>query len=136
MLDLDLTLDALMGDSLNTSHLYAVKLNPSMAELINISAKSNGHTPVTTANGWPPAQVNGTQLQPTTTKSTLHEETVREAFAHFGPVERVSLPAKPGRHASHAHIRELKAVLFVISCCALCVQSVMRSFCASPVDRV
>lgn len=136
MLDLDLTLDALMCDRLNTSHLYAVKLNPSRAEWINISATINGHSPVTTANGLPPAKVNGTQLQPTTTKSTLSEETVRETFAHFGPVKSVILPAKPGRHARHAHIRELKAVLFIIPCCAVCVQSVMQSFCVSPVDRV
>lgn len=133
MLDLDLTLDALMSDSLNTGHLYAVKLNPSVTELIKFSAKSNGHTQ---ANGLPPAKVNGTQLQPTTTKSKLHEDTVRETFAVFGPVERVRLAAKPGRHAGHAHIRESKAALFITRCCVLCVQSVKRSFCASLVDRV
>lgn len=133
MLDLDLTLDALMGDSLNTSHLYAVKLNPSMTELIKFSAKSNGHTH---ANGLPPAKVNGTHLQPPATKSRLHEDTVRETFAHFGPVERVRLAAKPGRRASHAHIRELKATLNIFSCCVLFVQSVKQNFCASLVDRV
>lgn len=115
MLDLDLTLDALMGDSLNTSHLYAVKLSPSMADCIRISAKVNGHvldaicsgiTPVTTADRLPPAKANGKRLQTTTTKSKLCEETVREAFAHFGTVEGVVLPAKPGKHARHAHISE------------------------------
>ncbi|GLD68267.1 putative RNA exonuclease NEF-sp [Lates japonicus] len=57
-LDLDLTLDALMGDTLNTSHLYAVKLKP-----------------------------------------------IRETFSHFGTVERIILPAKPGKHARHAFIK-------------------------------
>ncbi|XP_070780888.1 RNA exonuclease 5-like [Enoplosus armatus] len=115
MLDLDLTLDALMGDSLNTSHLYAVKLKPSTeTECTQISAKVNGHTldakcsgitPVTAANGFPPAKVNGKRLQPTTTKSKLSEETVRETFGHFGTVERVVLPAKPGKLSRHAHIK-------------------------------
>ncbi len=113
MLDLDLTLDALMGDSLNTSHLYAVKLSPRLAECIQISAKVNGHTldakcsgitPVTAADRLPPAKANGKQFQ--TTKFKLCEETVRETFAHFGTVERVVLPSKPGKHAKHAHISE------------------------------
>lgn len=117
MLDLDLTLDALMDDNLNTSHLYAVKLSPSMAECVRISGKVNGHTldakcsgitPVTTADRLPPAKANGTwkRLQTPTTKSKLSEETVRETFARFGTVERVVLPAKPGKHARHAHISE------------------------------
>ncbi|KAE8300468.1 RNA exonuclease 5 [Larimichthys crocea] len=101
MLDLDLTLDALMGDSLNASHLYAVKLNPSMADCIHISAKVNGHT--LDAKG--STTINGTRLQHTATKSKLSEETVRDTFAHFGTVERVVLPAKPGKHARHAHIK-------------------------------
>ncbi|XP_076584738.1 RNA exonuclease 5 [Chaetodon auriga] len=114
MLDLDLTLDALMDDGLNASHLYAIKFNPSMAESIHVSAKVNGHTldtkrsgvtPVTALNGSPSAKVNGAQLQPTTTKSKLSEEALRETFAHFGAVERVVLPAKPGKHARHAHIK-------------------------------
>ncbi|TMS23549.1 RNA exonuclease 5 [Larimichthys crocea] len=101
MLDLDLTLDALMGDGLNASHLYAVKLNPSMADCIHISAKVNGHT--LDAKG--STTINGTRLQHTATKSRLSEETVRDTFAHFGTVERVVLPAKPGKHARHAHIK-------------------------------
>ncbi|XP_045903251.1 RNA exonuclease 5-like isoform X2 [Micropterus dolomieu] len=114
VLDLDLTLNALTGDNLNTSHLYTVKLSPSMAECIQISAKFNGHTldptysgitPVTTVNGFPPVKVNGKKLQPTTTKSKLSEETVRETFGHFGTVERVVLLAKPGKHARHAYIK-------------------------------
>ncbi|KAM9363753.1 RNA exonuclease 5 [Symphorus nematophorus] len=110
MLDLDLTLDALENDHLNASHLYAVKLNHSTAECIHVSAKINGHTlntqslDVTTVNGFPPAKANGTQLQPTT-KSKLSEETVRETFSRFGSVETVVLPAKPGKHARHAHIQ-------------------------------
>uniref|UniRef100_A0A3P8SRP8 RNA exonuclease 5 n=1 Tax=Amphiprion percula TaxID=161767 RepID=A0A3P8SRP8_AMPPE len=81
MLDLDLTLDALTGDTLNTSHLYAIKLNPSVAECIKSSAKL------------------------TDTRSTLSEETVTETFGHFGTVERVILPAKPGKHTRHACIK-------------------------------
>lgn len=113
MLDLDLTLDALMGDSLNASHLYTVKLSHSMAESIHVPAKVNGRTldakrsgvtPVTALNSLPPAEVNGAQLQPT--KSKLSEEAVRDTFAHFGTVERVVLPGKPGKHARHAHISE------------------------------
>ncbi|TKS68543.1 RNA exonuclease 5 [Collichthys lucidus] len=103
MLDLDLTLEALMGDSLNTSHLYAVKLNPSMADCIHISAKVNGHT--LDAKGSTTATMNGTRLQHTATKSRLSEETVRDTFAHFGTVETVVLSAKPGKHARHAHIK-------------------------------
>ncbi|KAG8014614.1 RNA exonuclease 5, partial [Nibea albiflora] len=103
MLDLDLTLDALMGDSLNASHLYAVKLNPSTADCIHISAKVNGHT--LDGKGSAAAKINGTRLLHTATKSKLSEETVRDTFAHFGTVERVVLPAKPGKHARHAHIK-------------------------------
>nr|XP_046226674.1 RNA exonuclease 5-like [Scatophagus argus]XP_046226683.1 RNA exonuclease 5-like [Scatophagus argus] len=104
MLDLDLTIDALMGERLNSSRLYAVKLNPSAAECTHFSAKVNGHAPVATANDLPAAKVNGSQLQLTAVKSKLSEETIREIFARFGTVERVVLPAKPGRHARHAHI--------------------------------
>ncbi|XP_035516931.1 RNA exonuclease 5-like [Morone saxatilis] len=105
MLDLDLTLDALMGDSLNSSHLYAVKLNPSMAECIPIPAKVNGHTLDSKRRTVHSLKVNGTRLQPTTSKSKLSEETVRETFARFGMVERIVLPAKPGKRARHAHIK-------------------------------
>ena len=117
-LDLDLTLDALRGDALNTSHLYAVKLNLSMAENMHISAKVNGHTkcsgvtPVQTANKSPPAKVNGHYSETTaakqlsTTKSKLSEEKLRETFGHFGTVERIFLPAKPGKHTRHALISE------------------------------
>ncbi|XP_040892266.1 RNA exonuclease 5-like [Toxotes jaculatrix] len=113
MLDLDMTLDALMGDTLNATHLYAVKLKPTMAESINISAKVNGHTlnaeccavtSVKRANGLPPAKVNGKRLRLATKKSELSEETVRNRFGRFGTVERIVLPAKPGKHARHAHI--------------------------------
>ncbi|XP_031719052.1 RNA exonuclease 5 [Anarrhichthys ocellatus] len=108
MLDLDLTLDALMCDSLNTSHLYAVQLNPSMAEDLRISARVNGHasdaecpgvTSVRAANRLSSAKVNGTR------ESQLSEETIRETFGHFGLVERVVLPAKRGNRASHAYIK-------------------------------
>lgn len=114
-LDLDLTLDALTADSLNASHIYAVKLKSSMVEGIHTPVRVNGHTSeakclditlVKSANRLPPAKVNGQQLQPaTTTKSKLSEEMVRETFGHFGSVERVVLPAKHGKHARHGYIK-------------------------------
>ncbi|XP_037619767.1 RNA exonuclease 5-like isoform X1 [Sebastes umbrosus] len=109
MLDLDLTLDTLMCDSLHASHLYAVKLNPSMAGSIHVSARVNGHTSdaecsgvtsVKTANRSPSTKVNGQRSQ-----SKLSEQEVRETFGHFGSVERVILPAKPGKRARHAYIK-------------------------------
>lgn len=108
MLDLDLSLDALMNDTLNNSHLYTVQLNPHIAECIKNSAKVNGNildakcpgvTSADTANGLPPADVNGKWLQLKTTRSKLSEEKLRETFGHFGAVERIDLPAKPGKHA-------------------------------------
>ncbi|XP_063738927.1 RNA exonuclease 5-like isoform X2 [Eleginops maclovinus] len=103
LLDADLTLDALMCDS--SSLLYAVRINPSMADSIHTSARVNGHvfnaksSDVTTVE-----QVNGQHSQPKT-KSKLSEETVRETFSHFGAVERVDLPHQSGKHARHAIIR-------------------------------
>ncbi|XP_054460153.1 RNA exonuclease 5-like isoform X2 [Anoplopoma fimbria] len=114
MLDLDLTLDALMCDGLNGSHLYAVKLNPSMAEGIRVSPQVNGHASdaecpgdpsVRAANGFPSVRVNGTSKLKASKKSKLSEETIRETFAHFGSVERVVLPAKCGKRARHAYIK-------------------------------
>nr|XP_020478441.1 putative RNA exonuclease NEF-sp [Monopterus albus] len=93
VLDLDLTLDALMCDALNTSHLYTVKLNPSIAECIKISAKANGH------------MLDAKHLDLLTTKSKLSEETIRKTFGHFGMVERIMLPAKPGKHTRDAYIK-------------------------------
>lgn len=91
-----------------------------MAESINISAKVNGYskcsavTPVQRANRLPPAKANGhcsetestAAKQLSTTKSKLSEETLRDTFGHFGTVERILLPAKPGKHARHACISE------------------------------
>lgn len=107
MLDLDATLDALMCDNLNSSHLYVIKLNPSTAECIQISAETSGHTLVANCSGSTratTATVNGTLLQPT--RATLSEEMVTERFGHFGTVERVVLPAKPGKHTRQAFISE------------------------------
>lgn len=112
MLDLDVTLDALMGDTLNACHLYAVEVNPSMAESVNISTKVNGHmsdaecldvNPVKTVNGLPPAKVYK-WLHLNTFKSELSEESVRETFGHFGTVKRVILSAKPQKSTGHACI--------------------------------
>ncbi|KAF3852592.1 hypothetical protein F7725_005947 [Dissostichus mawsoni] len=103
MLDADLTLAALMCD--NNSHLYAVKLNPGMADSVHMSARVHGHTlnakcsDVTSVK-----KVNGQHSQPKT-KSKLSEETVRETFGLFGSVERVALLQQSGKHARHAIIR-------------------------------
>ncbi|XP_068583846.1 RNA exonuclease 5-like isoform X2 [Cebidichthys violaceus] len=114
MLDLDLTLDALMRDGLDTSHLYAVRLNPSMAEDLRVSARVNGRasdaerpgvTSVRAANGSPSAKANGSSRLKATRESQLSEETIRETFGRFGSVERVVLPAKCGKRARHAYIR-------------------------------
>lgn len=109
LLDLDVTLDALMGDSLNTRQLYTVRLNTSVADWINTCERTEGHPPVTAAGGLRPAKVNGTQSEPSTTRSKLCEESLRETFSRFGPIKSVTLPAEPGRRARHAHIREFKA---------------------------
>lgn len=105
LLDLDMTLDALARDHLNSSYLYAVKLSPAMAGRLTASAGAS--TVDASANTHPPTTVNGTQFQHTATSRTkLSEETVREAFSHFGTVGRVLLPTKPGCRSRHTHIRE------------------------------
>ncbi|XP_035769556.1 RNA exonuclease 5-like [Neolamprologus brichardi] len=112
MLDLDVTLKALMGDALNARHLYAVKMNHSMTECISTSTKVNGHvsdaecldvTPVKTVNGLLPAKINK-WLHLSTSKSELCEESVRETFGHFGTVKRVILSAKPKESTGRARI--------------------------------
>ncbi|XP_073327192.1 RNA exonuclease 5-like [Pagrus major] len=106
MLDVDLTLEALMCDSLNSSQLYTVKFNPGVAQRLHFPANINGHTFGTgsiAVDRFPPAKVNGTQH--TTVKFKLSEEMVRETFSHFGTVDRVALHPKPGKHARHAHIK-------------------------------
>ncbi|XP_034409407.1 RNA exonuclease 5-like isoform X2 [Cyclopterus lumpus] len=79
-LDLDLTLEALQCDRLNTSRLY-VTLSPSVAKGVS----ANGHEAY--------CRVNGTGAP------QLTEEAIRETFGHFGSVERVVLSAQ------HAHIK-------------------------------
>ncbi|CAJ1054008.1 RNA exonuclease 5-like [Xyrichtys novacula] len=112
MLDLDLTLDALMDDS--TSHIFAVKLKSSLAECVPAPAKVNGLTldvegsglsPADVTDTFPPSKVNGKRLQPRNSKSKLSEDAIRETFSPFGAVESVLLPAKPGKHARHAYIK-------------------------------
>lgn len=103
LLDLDLTLDALARDPLNSSYLYAVKLSPSMAGPLTASAGvSAGDAP---ANTHPAPKINGTQFQhAAASKTKLSEETVREVFSHFGTVGRVLLPA--GRRSRHTRVGE------------------------------
>eukprot|EP00066_Takifugu_rubripes_P021864 XP_011611130.1 PREDICTED: putative RNA exonuclease NEF-sp isoform X2 [Takifugu rubripes] len=105
LLDLELTLDALACDHLNSSHLYAVKLTSTMAGRLTASAEVSAVD--ASANTPPPARVNGAQFQhDNASKTELSEETVRETFSHFGPVERVLLPTNPGcRARRHAHIQ-------------------------------
>ncbi|KAM3864623.1 RNA exonuclease 5 [Diretmus argenteus] len=125
MLDLDLTLDALTGDPLNTNRLYAVKLK---ANGVHVSAKTNGHMTDAkrseaaaarrTASCYP-AKVNGSTTDArcselpaivsemgssAATSSGLSEETLREAFGRFGAVERIFLPPF-GKRARHACIQ-------------------------------
>ncbi|XP_076004090.1 RNA exonuclease 5 [Genypterus blacodes] len=118
MLDLDLTLDALMGDKINTNQLYAVKFNPHMTNCIQISAKSS-----LDATFVHHAKVNGLKLdacipglphgveessvakQRRPTSSKLTEEMLRETFGIFGKVERIVLPTKPGKRARYACIK-------------------------------
>lgn len=127
MLDLDVTLEALMGDPLNASHLYAVKMNHSMTECISTSTKVNGHvsdaecldvTPVKTVNGLPPAKVNK-WLHLNTSKSELSEESVKETFGHFGTVKRVIVSAKPKESTGHARIGKVKTTF--VTRCTCCV---------------
>lgn len=107
LLDLDLTLEALACDHLNSSYLYAVRLTPAMAGRLTASAAVSAVD--ASANTHPPARINGTQSQhaaAAASKTQLCEETVREVFSHFGTVGRVLLPAKPGRRRRHTHVRE------------------------------
>ncbi|KAK2817339.1 hypothetical protein Q5P01_025530 [Channa striata] len=108
LLDLDLTLNALMDVGPNTNQLYAVKLNPSTAEFIKVSAKINGHVfngDCPAANGLLAAGVNGERLQLKTTSTKVSEEKIRERFGQFGLLERIVLPDKPGKYARQAHIK-------------------------------
>lgn len=105
LLDLDLTLDALACDPLNSSDLYAVKLSPAMAARLTASAGVSAAD--ASADVHPSTKVNGTQFQrAATSKTKPSEETVREAFSHFGTVRRVLLPANPGRCSRHVRVRE------------------------------
>ncbi|XP_068177802.1 RNA exonuclease 5-like isoform X2 [Antennarius striatus] len=94
-LDLDVTLDALMIDGLTASNVYAVKLDASVAESVNVPPKINGH---------PHAAVDAARPQLAAGKAQMSEKEVKEVFSRFGPVERVVLLAKPGRRATHAYI--------------------------------
>lgn len=95
LLDLEPTLDALACDHLNSSHLYAVKLTPAMSAWITEGASASA------------AKVNGAPLQHAISKTKLSEETARETFSRFGPVERVLLPTEPEcRARRHARVRE------------------------------
>ncbi|XP_040043036.2 RNA exonuclease 5 isoform X1 [Gasterosteus aculeatus] len=97
MLDLDLTLDALVHDATNTSRLYAVRSRR------HSSAGGNGLASHAELPGVPSvtaAKVNGTsQLK------RLSEEAISETFGRFGSVDRVVLGAGCGKRARHAYIK-------------------------------
>ncbi|XP_037545749.1 RNA exonuclease 5 [Nematolebias whitei] len=111
MLDLDLNLEALMNEPSNACNLYVVKLSQHTAQRLNLSTKVNGYTLdakcsgvacVKKANGLPPGKPKkGKEVDLT---SKLSEETVRETFGHFGPVESIIPPGKPEKHTRHACI--------------------------------
>ncbi|XP_041838475.1 RNA exonuclease 5-like isoform X2 [Melanotaenia boesemani] len=109
MLDLDLNLDALMGDTLNTNYLYAVKLSQHMADIKFkghiFDAKCSSVADGKTTNGLPPAKINGEVFKLSSTACKLSEEAVMETFGHFGVVESILLPANPLKHARHARIK-------------------------------
>ncbi|KAM8878600.1 RNA exonuclease 5 isoform 2-T2 [Spinachia spinachia] len=86
MLDLDLTLDALMHDGTNAGRLYAARPR----RRAHLSARGNGLVS---------HEVNGASRP-----DQLSEEAIRETFARFGAVDRVVLAAGPARRARHAHI--------------------------------
>ncbi|KAM7419663.1 hypothetical protein PAMA_016654 [Pampus argenteus] len=80
---------------------------------VNGHSKCSGVTPVQTADRLPPAKVNGLYSETETpaakqlcsTEPELSEEMLRETFGHFGTVERIFIPAKPGKHIRHARIK-------------------------------
>lgn len=113
MLDLDLNLEALMNEPPNRCNLYVVKLSRRTAQRLNIPTKVNGYTLdakcshvacVKKANGLPPGKLKNNKEVDLTSK--LSEESVRETFGHFGPVESIVLPGKPEKHTRHACISE------------------------------
>lgn len=117
VLDLDLNLEALMSETLNSNNLYAVKLSGRTAQRLNISPKTNGLmagaqcaavSSCKTVNGLQSAKLNGETLD-LPSSSELSEETVRETFSRFGTVESIILPAKPTKHAGPICISEWKS---------------------------
>uniref|UniRef100_A0A8C7ZIS8 RNA exonuclease 5 n=1 Tax=Oryzias sinensis TaxID=183150 RepID=A0A8C7ZIS8_9TELE len=98
-LDLDVNLDALACDALNSSLLYAVEGRHSM----NMSAQVNGRSlngkRLRAENGFSAAKLNG-QLP-----LEMSEDTVRDSFGRFGAVKRVTVPGKPEKCAKHAFIK-------------------------------
>ncbi|XP_038142786.1 RNA exonuclease 5-like isoform X2 [Cyprinodon tularosa] len=112
MLDLDLNLETLMSEKLNTNRLYVVKLRHDVAQGLNISAKLNRCLSDANSSALPPgrpmnglpqtAQINGKHTH--SAKPELSEESVRETFSMFGSIRSISLPGKPAKRAIHAYI--------------------------------
>ncbi|XP_056136702.1 RNA exonuclease 5-like [Lampris incognitus] len=132
MLDLDLTLHALMEDPLNANLIYAVSLKP-MSSHTHVSPKASGHTldarcSAATATKMAcylrPSEVNGSSVDasyselPVTgtglnvvkqlyaTTCGLSEEELRDAFGRFGMVKKIILLKKSSKkRARHAYIK-------------------------------
>nr|XP_057923992.1 RNA exonuclease 5-like isoform X2 [Doryrhamphus excisus] len=96
-LDLDVTLNALMSDVLNTRRLYTTRLEPLLAR--SVLAKRSGHT----LDG-ERSELNDRTPLPAETYE-LSEITLAQRFGRFGAVERVFAKAKPGRRARYACIQ-------------------------------
>lgn len=109
MLDLDLNLEALMSDKLNTKRLYAVKLCHDATQHLNISATVNGCLSDAKCSGFCPdgqkngllqaAETNGKQLHTHPSTSDLCEESFTETFGIFGSIKSIVLSGKRARHA-------------------------------------
>lgn len=104
-LDLDVTLETLMRDPLNSSLLYVVKLKPAITEHLQTSL--NGHTlePKGVQSCSAAVQVNELRARQHSCESRLTEETLLNTFSCFGPVNRIIMPSNMGKHSKHAYIK-------------------------------
>ncbi|XP_028308334.1 RNA exonuclease 5 isoform X2 [Gouania willdenowi] len=103
ILDLDVTLDVLMSDSLNICQLYAVKLKA--REVETFSPNLSGNKAPALANGASSSETQNKHVHSITDESEMCEATLREMFAPFGAVQSVRLLSKPEKQARHAYIK-------------------------------
>ncbi|RVE75918.1 hypothetical protein OJAV_G00003690 [Oryzias javanicus] len=102
-LDLDLHLDALERDPLNSSVLYAVE-SGALSSSAPLSGRSLNGKPVEAENGVSAVKVNG-KLPLVTPTLEMSEESVRDSFGRFGSVKSITIPEKSGKCAKHAFIK-------------------------------